>query len=381
MNVLDVVLLFAVAAFAVAGYQRGLVAGLVSLAGFVGGAAFGVWLLPFVVDPLQPETLGSTLVALVVVLLPAAFGQALAWPLAERLRQAITLTPVRWLDGVGGAALNAVAALLVCWIAASSLLPTPNPGLNRAIQDSAVLGGVQDRMPAQAPTWFSRASDALTDAGFPRVYNPFEDIPVAEVPAPSGDSVTEAAVAAAQRSTVKVAATTGLSGQAGSGFVLDADEGLVLTNAHVVDGADATSVQVGGVGQQLVAEVVHLDPRTDLAVLRVPGLDAPELTLADGPSEAEPGDPAVVAGYPEDGGLDLQAATVAARSEARGQDIHGRSVVTREIYTIRGTVRPGNSGGPLLAPDGEVQGMVFARSVTDAETGYVLTADQIRAAL
>ncbi|MGP4110295.1 MarP family serine protease [Streptomyces sp. 4N509B] len=381
MNVLDVALLVAVALFAVTGYQRGLVAGVISLAGFVGGAALGVWLLPFVVDPMEPETLGSTFVALLVVLLPAAAGQALTWPLAEHLRQAITLTPVRWLDGVGGALLNTVAVLLVAWIAASSLAPTPSPGLNRAIQGSAVLGGVQDRMPAQAPTWFSRASDALNEAGFPQVYNPFENIPAAEVPAPSGDNVTPAAVAAAQRSTVKVAATSGMTGQAGSGFVLDDEEDLILTNAHVVDGASAISVQVGGAGEQLVAEVVLLDTDTDVAVLHVPGLDAPALTLTDGEAEAERGDPAVVAGYPEDGGLDLQAATVAGRSEARGQDIHGESVVTREIYTVRSLVRPGNSGGPLLTTDGQVYGMVFARSVTDSDTGYVLTADQIRAVL
>jgi S1-C subfamily serine protease len=379
VNVLDVALLLAVALFAVSGFHRGLVAGIVSLAGFVGGAALGVWLLPFVVDPLAPETMGSTLVALLVVLLPAAAGQALAWPLAERLHEALSVTPARWADGVGGALLNAMAVLIVAWIAASSLAPTPSPGLNRAIQESSVLGGVQDRMPDQAPTWFSRASDALNDAGFPQVYNPFENIPATEVPAPSGDSVTPAAVNAAQRSTVKVEATSAFSGQAGSGFVF-ADE-RVLTNAHVVDGAGAVSVQIGGVGEWLDAEVTHFDPEADVAVLAVPGLEAPVLTLTDGEEEAQSGDPAVVAGYPEDGGLDLQAATVADRSEARGQDIHGDSVVTRDIYTIRSFVRPGNSGGPLLTTSGEVYGMVFARSVSDSETGYVLTADQLRAVL
>jgi S1-C subfamily serine protease len=379
VNLLDVALLLAVVLFAVSGYQRGLVAGIVSLAGFVGGAALGVWLLPFIVDPMAPETMRSTFVALLVVLLPAAAGQALAFPLAERLREALSLTPVRWADGVGGALLNAVAVLIVAWIAASSLAPTPSPGLNRAIQDSTVLGGVQDRMPAQAPTWFSRASDALSEAGFPQVYNPFENVPTTEVPAPSGDSVTQAAVAAAQNSTVKVEATSAFAGQAGSGFVYD--EGRVLTNAHVVDGASAVSVQIGGVGQRYEADVVLFDPDADVAVLDVPGLEAPVLSMTDDEGEAETGDPAVVAGYPEDGGLDLQAATVAGRSQARGQDIHGESVVTRDIYTIRSTVRPGNSGGPLLTTSGEVYGMVFARSVADTETGYVLTADQIRAVL
>ncbi len=373
MNLLDALLLLAVVVAAVSGFQRGLIAGVVSLVGFVGGAALGVWLLPYVVDHMEPGSASATIVALVVVLVPAAVGQALAWPLALRLRDSVRWAPARWLDGVGGSVFNAMAVLLVAWIAASALTPTPSPGLNQAVSDSRVLGAVQDRMPAQAPTWFNRATDVLGDAGFPQVFNPFENAPTAEVPEPSGDNVTQAAVAAAQNSTVKVTASAGFSGQEGSGFVY-ADE-RVMTNAHVVEGADVTAVQVGGVGRRMEASVILFDPDTDVAVLSVPGLQAPTLDFA---GDAERGAPGVVAGYPEDGPLDVRAATVAGRTSARGQDIDGSSVVTRDIYTVRSLVRPGNSGGPLLTTDGQVYGMVFARSVTDAQTGYVLTADQIR---
>jgi S1-C subfamily serine protease len=120
--------------------------------------------------------------------------------------------------------------------------------------------------------------------------------------------------------------------------------------------------------------VVLFDPRKDVAVLYVPDLRAPVLRFDD---DAGRGDAAVVAGYPQDGDLNLQAATVANRVPARGQDIYGVEVVTREIYSIRSTVRPGNSGGPLLTTDGRVYGVVFARSTSDAETGYVLTADEV----
>ncbi|SOD63164.1 Colicin V production protein [Streptomyces zhaozhouensis] len=374
MNVLDVLLLIAAVAAAVSGFQRGLIAGVVSLAGFVGGASLGVWLLPFFVDELTPGSVAATVVALLVVLVPAAVGQALAWPLALRLRDAVSWAPGRWLDGAGGAVFNAVGVLLVAWIAASALVPTPSPGLNREVQGSALLGAVQDRMPEQAPTWFSRATHALSDAGFPQVFNPFENDPTVDVPPPSGDNVTEAASVAAEQSTVKINASSGFSsGQEGSGFVYAPER--VVTNAHVVDGASVVVAQVGGVGQRLEAEVLLLDPNVDVAVLAVPGLQAPVLELAD---DASRGDPAVVAGYPENGGLDLRAATVASRTNAQGQDIHGQNVVTRDIYAVRGLVRPGNSGGPLLTTEGQVYGMVFARSVTHAETGYVLTADQIR---
>ncbi|MDT0307422.1 MarP family serine protease [Streptomyces sp. DSM 44917] len=373
MNLLDVLLLLGVVLAGVAGFQRGLIAGVISLAGFVGGAALGVWLLPFAVDGLEPGSGEAAVVAMLVVLVPAAVGQAVTWPLAMKLRDSVRWAPARWVDGAGGAVFNGMALLLVAWIAASSLVPTPSPGINRAVSESSVLGGVQDRMPAQAPAWFSRATNALTDAGFPQVFNPFENDPTADVPAPSGDNVTEAARLAAQRSTVKVTASDGFSGHEGSGFVYAPER--VLTNAHVVDGAAVTAVQVGGVGRRIEAEVILFDPDVDVAVLRVPGLEAPVLELA---GDATRGDPAVVAGYPEDGGLDLRAATVAGRTAARGQDIHGNSVVTRDIYAVRSLVRPGNSGGPLLTVEGQVYGMVFARSVNDTETGYVLTADQIR---
>nr|WP_206442589.1 MarP family serine protease [Streptomyces boncukensis] len=374
---LDLLVLLAVLAFAVSGFQRGLVAGLVSFAGFISGAALGVWILPFVLDQVDRGTTAATVVALLTVLLPAIGGHALAARLAWQLRSSLSWKPVRWADGVGGAAVNVVAVLVVGWMAGSALASSPSPELNQAIRGSSILGTVHDRMPEQAATWFNRATSALTTAGFPQVYNPFESEPGSSVPEPSGDTVTEAASRAAQRSTVKVEGVAhvdgGQQGQEGSGFVYTREH--VLTNAHVVAGVDDPTVRVGGTGRAYEAKVVLFDPGTDVAVLDVPGLTAPALRFA---GDATRGDTGVVAGYPENGGLDLRAAAVAQRTTARGQNIYGSSLTTRDIYAIRSQVRPGNSGGPLLTTDGQVYGMVFARSTTDTRTGYVLTADQIR---
>ncbi|MBW1596108.1 MarP family serine protease [Streptomyces sp. JJ38] len=379
MNLLDVVLLLAVASFAVAGYQRGLVTALVALAGFLGGAVVGVWLLPFTLGLVQEGSGAATATAVLTVLLPAGAGHLLASRLGWELRDVLRWRPVRWLDGAGGALANAVAVLLVGWVAASALVASPSPDVSQSIRGSAVLRAVDGRMPQQAATWFSRATEALTTAGFPQVFNPFESEPVTGVPEPTGDAVTDAATVAAQRSSVKVEGVALVDGrrqgQEGSGFVYS--ERRVMTNAHVVAGVDRPTVRVGGVGPALRATVVHFDPDIDIAVLRVPELTAPALEFT---AEGSRGDPAVVAGYPENGGLDLRAATVAGEVTARGQDIYGGSVVTREVFPLRGTVRPGNSGGPLLAPDGRVYGMVFARSVSDPDTGYALTADQVRRA-
>jgi S1-C subfamily serine protease len=246
--------------------------------------------------------------------------------------------------------------------------------LTQAIRESRLLGAVQDTMPDTTPTWFSRATSALTQAGFPQVFNPFENEPVTAAAEPSGDSVTARAEQAAKLSTVKIEGAVDSEGREGSGFVSAARR--VMTNAHVVAGIDHPTVRVGGVGPEYPARVVLFDPGRDVAVLYVPDLRAPALRFHDG---AVRGDAAVVAGYPQDGGLTLRAATVANRIHATGQNIYNTGTVTREIYSIRSTVLPGNSGGPLLTTDGKVFGMVFARSTSDQEIGYVLTADELLA--
>ncbi|MFF9163150.1 MarP family serine protease [Streptomyces longwoodensis] len=372
MDLLDILLVLVVLAYAASGYRRGLVAGCVSLAGFVGGAVVGVWVLPWVMDLVTAGSTAATVTAVFTVLVPAVVGHELAGRLALRLRRELDRGPLRVADGVGGAAANAVAVLIVAWVAASVLGASSSPVVTSAIRDSRLLGTVQEAMPDTTPAWFSRATSALTQAGFPQVFNPFENESTAEVARPTGDSVTASATNAARLSTVKIEGASGDQGREGSGFVYAREH--VMTNAHVVAGIDRPTVQTGGVGRAYPARVVLFDPRKDVAVLYVPGLRAPVLDFDD---EAGRGDRAVVAGYPQDGGLDLQAATVANRVRATGRNIYNDAVVTREIYSIRSTVRPGNSGGPLLTTDGRVFGVVFARSTSDAETGYVLTADEV----
>ncbi|MFJ8590158.1 MarP family serine protease [Streptomyces sp. NPDC093598] len=372
MDLLDILLLLVVLAYAASGYRRGLVAGCVSLAGFVGGAVVGVWILPWVMDWVEPGTTRATVTAVFTVLLPAVLGHELAGRLALLLRRELDRGPLRVADGIGGAVANSVAVLIVAWVAASVLGASSSPLVTSAIRDSRLLGAVQRTMPDTTPAWFSGATSALTQAGFPQVFNPFENESTAEVARPTGDSVTAAATEAAKRSTVKVEGVAGTQGREGSGFVYAREH--VMTNAHVVAGIDEPTVQIGGVGRTYEARVVLFDPQKDVAVLYVPGLEAPVLRFDD---NAERGDSAVVAGYPQDGDLDLQAATVANRVRATGQNIYNDGTATREIYSIRSTVRPGNSGGPLLTTDGRVFGVVFARSTTDAETGYVLTADEV----
>ena len=144
-----------------------------------------------------------------------------------------------------------------------------------------------------------------------------------------------------------------------------------MTNAHVVAGVDAPQVQVGD--QTVQGEVVYYNPDVDVAVIEVDTGTAPVLEFAD----AAPQDAVVIAGYPEDGPYDLRAGRIRAEQRLRSPNIYGNGTVIREVYSLRGLVRPGNSGGPIVNPRGDVVGVVFAASVTDADTGYALTTDQV----
>ena len=158
----------------------------------------------------------------------------------------------------------------------------------------------------------------------------------------------------------------------GSGFVYATDR--IMTNAHVVAGVEEPQVEVGG--RRRDADVVLYDPERDIAVLRVPGLGLRPLSFAS--SVADTDDDAIIVGYPEDGPFFYGAARVRDRLQIRGPDIYDDRTVTREVYSIRGDVRSGNSGGPLLAPDGSVYGVIFAAAVDQPDTGFVLTAAEVR---
>jgi S1-C subfamily serine protease len=160
----------------------------------------------------------------------------------------------------------------------------------------------------------------------------------------------------------------------GTGFVFS--DRRVMTNAHVVGGVDEPTVQIGGEGRLYDAKVVLYDWQRDIAVLDVPDLRARPLQFAD--SDARSGNSAIVAGFPENGSYDVRSARVRGRINANGPDIYRRGTVQRDVYSLFTTVRQGNSGGPLLTPDGRVYGVIFARSLDDPDTGYALTVDEIR---
>jgi S1-C subfamily serine protease len=183
--------------------------------------------------------------------------------------------------------------------------------------------------------------------------------------------LTDPDVVAAQSSVVKVRGANGCgSGVEGTGFFYA--PGRLMTNAHVVAGVTRPEVEVGG--SIVVASVVLYDEDLDIAVLSLPGADVPHLTLD--PS-AGPGDNIAAVGYPEDGPYDVQAGRIRSEQRLRSPDIYGEGTVIRQVFSLRALIRPGNSGGPILTSGGDVAGLVFAASVSDPDTGYALTANQV----
>jgi S1-C subfamily serine protease len=197
--------------------------------------------------------------------------------------------------------------------------------------------------------------------------------------APPDPAVAETAgVRDAAASIVKI---TGIAdscnrGQEGSGWVVARDR--VVTNAHVVAGMHTATLRIHGTGRSYTGRVVIFDPKRDLAVIDVPGL--PAAPLREGPDLVR-GDAGVVAGFPLDGPYRLDAARVRDVVDARGSDIYGQPGASREVYSLYATVQPGNSGGPLLAPDGRVVGVIFAKSLDDPSTGYALTTTEVQPVL
>lgn len=376
---LDILLLLAAVWFAVVGYRQGFVVGILSVIGFLGGGLLAVWALPPVWDAVTDNAEVGTVaavVAVVVVIVIASVGQALTTHWGNKLRRHITWSPARALDATGGALVNVGAMLLVAWLIGSALAQTTLPTLGREVRGSKVLVGMDRVLPVQSNTWFKDFGSVLAQNGFPQVFSPFSDEQIREVQPPDPALASSAVALKAQRSIVKVTGTARSCGKVleGSGFVFG--DRRVMTNAHVVGGVDEPTVQIGGEGRLYDATVVLYDWRRDIAVLDVPDLKAPVLRFAS--KGAGSGDGAIVAGFPENGAYDVRAARVRGRIMANGSDIYRRGTVGRDVYSLFTTVREGNSGGPLLTPQGTVYGVVFAKSRDDAQTGYALTADEIR---
>src|SRR4051794_28470568 len=367
MTVLDWGIVAFTLALGLWGYRQGLIVGTLTLIGFALGAFAGSRIGPLALNqgaasPYAP--LCAALGALVAGALVAVTLESLALGLRSRL---IRDTGFLYLaDGAGGAALIASVALGVVWVFGAVALHAPGTAQLRAdVQRSLILRSLNEVLPPSGP--ILHALDRVDPA--PSIIGP-----ATPVAAPDPKIVADPEVLGAGDSVVRVLGTACGLGVEGSGWV--AGPGLVVTNAHVVAGEDDTTVTTSE-GASLGATPVSYEPENDLALLRI---DAELPALAISP-KAESGTAAAVLGYPENGPYSAAAARLGETQETISEDSYGRGPIRRSIASLRGTVRSGNSGGPLVDSRGRVLGMVFAATTTGAPGGFAVPGEQIEKAL
>ena len=362
MTTLDWLIVAFASILAIFGYRRGFIIGALSFAGFALGAFIGTRLGPL----LLPEGSASPYApafGLVGALLAGAILASGFEGLGLRLRRMIMLPGAGLADGALGALLGVTLALGIVWIVAAVAAQTAGQSRLRAdIQQSAILRKLNEVMP---PSGAILGALARLDP-LPSITGPAPDV------APPATGVArEPGVRAAAHSVVRVIGTACGLAIEGSGWAAAPDE--VITNAHVVAGEQDTTVQVAGSSASLPAEPVAFDPADDIAVLRVPELGLQPLRMVAEPASGTAG---AILGYPENGPFDIEPGRIGRTQSVLTQDAYGRGPVTRRLTPLRGVVRPGNSGGPLVDSEGRVLTTVFAATVGGRPRGGYGVANQ-----
>ena len=375
--ILDIVLVAIALSAMWSGWKQGIASSLLSFVGVIAGGIVGYFLAPPAMNLVEQPVLRLFVgVATIVILI--VIGQAVGGMAGQSLRNAIRTPMGVGLDAGLGSVFQMIMSLIVAWIIAMPLAAAVPGQLGGTIRGSKVLGTVDALAPSELTRVPGLLVRRLDETGIPQVISPFEQDRRVEDTSPADPSLADPALVERIRpSIVQVSGEAQRCGrlQQGSGFVVSPD--TVVTNAHVVAGAD--TVRLDTVAGTLDADVISFDPGEDVAILRIPGLPLPALELASGP--VFPGDGGVVLGFPGAGPYTAVPARVENRVMLRGFDIYSRTSIDREVYVLRADVRQGNSGGPFVDPDGRLLGLIFGAGVGVDMTGYALTLEELRSHL
>ena len=369
------IVLALIAAFV--GWQKGAIKSAGALVGLGCGLLIGLWVSPFAVTWLAQFGLGGisqrAIVASSSILVVTVVIYLLFSSLAKVLAGIFVHGPLRWLNSLSGSVLGVATWAVAVWLIAGFAVTTNLATVVSATESSHIVSTLNSIVPIRTSNVFSAVDDALGSANLPRVFASGEES-VTAVQEPN-NTIPEA-VSRSESSVVMVLASKPVCGvdSEGSGFVVSNDR--VITNAHVVAGATSVLVRTGTTTTR--ANLVTFDPERDLAILSVASLEVPPLSFGN---SLQPGASAYAAGFPGNGPFTISPMRVRAQLDARGTDIYQTETVDRSIYSLRGTIRPGNSGGPLLDQNGSVVGVVFARSLSDKDTGYALTLSELQPVL
>ncbi|WP_395639245.1 MarP family serine protease [Pseudolysinimonas sp.] len=363
-RLLDLLLVLTMLVFIGEGLRNGFARSLGAVLGVVAGGVAAFLAIPLL-SAVVPDPLWRV-GAVVAVSLSLLFGgHALGSRIGRGIRD--RREEIGFGSRLAGAATNGAIAALVLSLVAGGVGSMGVPLFSQAISGSYVVRAIDAVTPPPVDALLARVRAAVLEEGIPAIGDALGGI-VVSPGIPDVPTDTDPLSLAAQ-SVVRIGGTAYACGQnqTGTGFVVAPDR--IVTNAHVVAGVDQPIIEAPN-GQTLEGRVVYLDPVDDLAVVAVDGLGAAPLSLS---TALVTGADAVVQGYPYGGPFTRGAAQVLAVSSEPIPDIYGASRTEREVYTIAAVVQPGNSGGPLLATDGRVAGVVFARNADDPELGYAMT--------
>lgn len=372
--IVDGFIVVAVLAAMTSGWRQGGLASLLSAVGILAGLIIGLGVAPLVLQ-ITDQVGIRFLLALGMLLLLIGLGQLLGSALGHAIRDRMKTKSGQRVDSSFGAILMSVFSLVLIWLIATPMATSLSNSVGKGVRESAILREVNKVMPDELTQLPRSISGMLNDSGLPPVMMPWEDGTSVDVEAPNIEVADQTMVQDIRPSVVHVIADADgcRRRMMGSGFVTA--DNYVVTNAHVVAGTQTAYVDtVVGIKE---ARVVYYNPEVDIAVLRAENLGLEPLAWADGP--AYTGDDAVVMGFPHSGPFTANAARIRERVNIAGPDIYSNSRVERESYILRGTVVQGNSGGPLISPNGTVLGLIFGASVDDTDTGYAITAEEVRA--
>ncbi|SDO89159.1 Colicin V production protein [Nakamurella panacisegetis] len=372
MTFVDALVIALLLGAAWSGYRRGFINASIGLIGAIGGAVIGIKIAPVLMSHIS-DSAAKVAAGVACVVLGIGIGEIAGAALGRALSERVTWRPAMALDRGLGLVGNTLAVLVVAWMIALPLGSVPFPWLASAVRSSAVLGAVDKVMPDGARNISTRMRQLFDESGFPAILDPLTPTPDVQVGVPDSTLGSSAVLKKAGQSVLKVrgAAPSCSRRIEGSGFVIA--PGKLLTNAHVVAGTDKVTVEEGT--KTLDATVVVYDPNRDLAVLDVPGMTRKALVFDRTPAKAP--DSAAPAGYPLDGPFTITPGRIRSRITLSGPNIYSSATVTRDVYTLRANVRAGNSGGPLLAADGTVLGVVFGAAIDKPDIGFALTTAEV----
>ncbi|MGO2051155.1 hypothetical protein CIK76_03140 [Glutamicibacter sp. BW80] len=371
---LDVAICVVLLSFFIAGIRRGFLYTVGDMLGLIAGGIAAFFAIPlvstFASNPWWRVALMVATAAVLIIL-----GQALGRVIATRIRRWMNFDFLRAADGLAGGVLSVFITATIIGALAFSTSSMGIPRLSSEIDKSKMIASIRGMTPEFVNSAISSARSAVMAETIPALLDPF---------APPVEPVEEGQWSANDLQRASVSSVAKISGTAvqcgvnltGSGFVID--DQLVMTNAHVVAGLSAATVEVEG-DQLHRGKVVYFDPEADIAVLRVDGMEAQPLELAD--ENLGRGEQAAFIGYPAGGPLQVRGAVVASRATVSIANIYGENPASLSVYQLTAKVAQGNSGGPMVNDSGEAVGMIFAKSRGNDEVGFALSLEEIERAL